>query len=332
MTRETPTASKVKDPNPTARAGSAVCWAPLAVVSPEDSVVTPPAVKSTALWAVSYPTLILHNQRDQLTTPPAVLGVVGGALAGHKLQDGVSDWKDGRDDKKAEEKKAEEDKKAEEKRKAEEKKKDEERKKDEEKKKSEKKEEKKDNRDCQQSSAPGVKYLGNFSGSAKDIRVDCSGEYLLHASCKSKDGSYRASSISLNKILSNDRGSFRWVEGGSQPKAAGPKQFTVRQGDTLRAIGAQVGASWEEIARVNGIQNPDLIHPGQVLNIPGGAADSGCNGGGVGNFGGSARNVKLVDSGRRLEAELKRDGQWVGSSIVLDERIGNDNGCLAFKS
>lgn len=137
----------------------------------------------------------------------------------------------------------------------------------------------------------------------------------------------------MNKILSNDRGHFRWVEAEKQDKVTcGPRQYTVMQGETLREIAKQVGGSFEEIARSNGIQNPDLIYPGQVLNIPGAAFEtSGSGGGGVGNFGHSARNVELVD-GKRLEGELKRDGNWVGSSIMLDERIGNDNGTLTFKS
>jgi nucleoid-associated protein YgaU len=44
---------------------------------------------------------------------------------------------------------------------------------------------------------------------------------------------------------------------------------TVQQGDTLRSIAARFeGVSFEEIARHNNIQNPDLIYPGQVLNVP----------------------------------------------------------------
>jgi hypothetical protein len=38
----------------------------------------------------------------------AILGVVGGAFAGHKLEDGVEDWKDDRDEKKKAEKRREE--------------------------------------------------------------------------------------------------------------------------------------------------------------------------------------------------------------------------------
>ncbi|KAF3764748.1 CNVH-domain-containing protein [Cryphonectria parasitica EP155] len=48
-----------------------------------------------------------------------------------------------------------------------------------------------------------------------------------------------------------------------------------------------------------------------------------------GNFAASARNVRLVDGGRVLEAELKNcGGQWVWDRIVLDEKISNDNGNL----
>ncbi|KAK0647116.1 CVNH domain-containing protein [Cercophora newfieldiana] len=228
-----------------------------------------------------------------------VLGVVGGAFAGHKLQDGISDWKDKRDDEKKHSSPSH----------------------------------------SQESLTPhGVRYLGNFSSSSRDMRIDPSGEYTLHASCQRVDGSFQASSISLNRFLENDRGSLRWVSGPGEKRdqvvVAPPRQVTVQAGDTLRGIARQVGAEFDEIARVNGIQNPDLIYPGQVLNIPGAAPVGGGGGGsgGAGNFGQSARNVRLVDGGRRLEAELLRDGQWVGSSIVLDERIGNDNGTLSFKS
>ena len=48
-----------------------------------------------------------------------------------------------------------------------------------------------------------------------------------------------------------------------------------------------------------------------------------------GNFGGSARNVRLVDGGRVLEAEL-RDcaGHWKWDRVYLDEKIENSNGDL----
>jgi LysM repeat protein len=44
--------------------------------------------------------------------------------------------------------------------------------------------------------------------------------------------------------------------------------YTVRTGDSLREIGARFGVTPEEIARLNDIENPDLIFPGQVFRIP----------------------------------------------------------------
>ena len=50
-----------------------------------------------------------------------------------------------------------------------------------------------------------------------------------------------------------------------------------------------------------------------------------------GNFGASARHVKLIDGGQVLEAELGTgDGRWNRDRIRLDERISNNNGDLIF--
>lgn len=43
--------------------------------------------------------------------------------------------------------------------------------------------------------------------------------------------------------------------------------YTVRRGDTLSKIASQYGTTVQEIARINGIQNVNLIFPGQVLRI-----------------------------------------------------------------
>lgn len=49
----------------------------------------------------------------------------------------------------------------------------------------------------------------------------------------------------------------------------GGSRYTVRSGDTLSAIGARFGVSYMDIARANGIANPNLIYAGQQLVIPG---------------------------------------------------------------
>ena len=43
--------------------------------------------------------------------------------------------------------------------------------------------------------------------------------------------------------------------------------YTVKSGDTLSGIAAKYGTTYQEIARKNGIANPNIIHPGQVLKI-----------------------------------------------------------------
>lgn len=251
-----------------------------------------------------------------------MLGAVAGAVAGHKLQDGVSDWKDNRDEEKERKKREEEERR--------------------------RREEEQVHQQQHggfgggnhhnppppqyssgnhHQSSRGVNYAGNFSSSSRDVRLDAHGEYMLHASCRRTDGSYQESSISLNRLIENDQGSFRWASQGHQGGGGGGNTVTVQHGDTLRDIARRHGTSFEEIARHNGIQNPDMIYPGQVLQVPG---RSGGGSGGGGNFGASARDVRVTDGGRRLEGELLRDGRWSGSSIELDERIGNNNGTLSF--
>lgn len=50
-----------------------------------------------------------------------------------------------------------------------------------------------------------------------------------------------------------------------------------------------------------------------------------------GNFSKSARNISLTDGGRVLMAQLRdREGKWRSASVLLDERLGNDDGKLVF--
>ncbi|KAH4060354.1 hypothetical protein HBI29_008420 [Parastagonospora nodorum] len=220
-------------------------------------------------------------------TSGTIIGALAGAYTGHKAQDAASDWKDKRDEKKDQEKQQQQH----------------------------------HANPPAQDQRQHTDFGANFSASSRDIRLDSHGEFNLHAQCRRADGSYQASTISLNSILENDGGSFRWSGGQSN----GASTYTVQQGDTLRAIAARFAhCSFEDLARHNNISNPDMIYPGQNLQVPGGGSRGG------GNFGASARNLRLVDGGQRLEGELLRDGQWHVRSIVLDERIANRNGCLEF--
>lgn len=53
------------------------------------------------------------------------------------------------------------------------------------------------------------------------------------------------------------------------PPSGGGEQYVVKSGDSLSAIGARYGVSYQAIAAANGIANPNLIYPGQRLTIPG---------------------------------------------------------------
>ena len=57
----------------------------------------------------------------------------------------------------------------------------------------------------------------------------------------------------------------------SEPEAEAARTYTVESGDTLWAISERFygdGNKYQIIADASGIENPDLIHPGQVLTIP----------------------------------------------------------------
>lgn len=57
--------------------------------------------------------------------------------------------------------------------------------------------------------------------------------------------------------------------GGTTPPASGGT-YTVVKGDTLSGIAARYGTTWQALQALNGLANPNLIKPGQVLKVPGG--------------------------------------------------------------
>lgn len=61
----------------------------------------------------------------------------------------------------------------------------------------------------------------------------------------------------------------------SAPAAAAPtvpSTYTVKAGETLSGIAARFGTTYQAIAALNGIANPNLIYPGQVLKLTGAAS------------------------------------------------------------
>jgi LysM repeat protein len=61
-----------------------------------------------------------------------------------------------------------------------------------------------------------------------------------------------------------------------EPGPAGPvlaaytaySTYTVQPGDTLNQVASQFGVSGDTIVRTSGLQDPNLLQPGQVLTIP----------------------------------------------------------------
>jgi LysM repeat protein len=52
------------------------------------------------------------------------------------------------------------------------------------------------------------------------------------------------------------------------PPPAPPLRYTVKSGDTLYRIAINHQVTIAALMAANGITNPNLIHPGQVLTIP----------------------------------------------------------------
>lgn len=53
-------------------------------------------------------------------------------------------------------------------------------------------------------------------------------------------------------------------------RGSGYRTVTVRPGDTFSGIAARHGVDWREMARLNKVDDPDLIYPGQVFRLPDG--------------------------------------------------------------
>lgn len=49
--------------------------------------------------------------------------------------------------------------------------------------------------------------------------------------------------------------------------ASAQQTYTVQSGDTLSGIASAYGTSWQRLADINGIADPNIIYPGQVLTI-----------------------------------------------------------------
>jgi LysM repeat protein len=58
------------------------------------------------------------------------------------------------------------------------------------------------------------------------------------------------------------------VAAGSKPAPPPARSYIVKSGDTLSRIADQHGTTWQTLAKINNLANPDLIHPGQTIRLP----------------------------------------------------------------
>ena len=109
----------------------------------------------------------------------------------------------------------------------------------------------------------------------------------------------------------------------SNPKPSAPVEqpsesyqtYTVQSGDTLSGIALKFGTSYQKIASDNGISNPNIIHPGQVLKIYGGSNQSNSA---------SSYQTYTVQSGDTLSEIGSKFGVSY-QKIAADNNISNPN-------
>lgn len=94
-----------------------------------------------------------------------------------------------------------------------------------------------------------------------------------------------------------------------------PVRYTVQEGDTLFVIALNYGVTLEAIAAANQIDNPELIHPGQVLVIPTGPSPQRVKSAAMI----AAPGTYIVQSGDSLFAIALEYGITVESIVVANQ-------------
>lgn len=57
------------------------------------------------------------------------------------------------------------------------------------------------------------------------------------------------------------------IDGTAPTSNASEEYYTIQSGDTLSGIAAKFGTTWQCLAEINGIDTPDLIHPGTTIRV-----------------------------------------------------------------
>jgi spore coat assembly protein SafA len=112
----------------------------------------------------------------------------------------------------------------------------------------------------------------------------------------------------------------------SNRSASASSHYRVKSGDTLSAIAAAHGVSLKSLEAANPqIRNPNLIYPGQKINIPGGGGVKGSVAANSSNQSASTSNHYRVKSGDTLSAIAAAHGVSLKSLEAANPQIRNPN-------
>ena len=103
----------------------------------------------------------------------------------------------------------------------------------------------------------------NSSSSSATVYTVKSGDTL--SGIASKYGTTYQNLASINGISDPDKiypGQKIKISGGG-----GATYYTVKSGDTLSGIAEKYGTTYQNLAKMNGIQNPNVIYPGQKIRV-----------------------------------------------------------------
>lgn len=97
----------------------------------------------------------------------------------------------------------------------------------------------------------------------------------------------------------------------STPVVNTGQTHVVQYGENLSGIATQYGTTWQELARVNALSNPDIIYSGQTLNVTGGQSVS-------------ASGVCVVEYGDTLSEIASQFGTTVERLVSVNGIINPD--------
>jgi len=112
----------------------------------------------------------------------------------------------------------------------------------------------------------GVVYGHIWIDLANEANYEQNGNRALLTTKNTRPYSQRQQVVNLDKYVKPDPAP------APTPAPAPAGSYTVVKGDTLSGIASKFGTTWQNLAQINGLANPNLIHPGQVLKVTGSSA------------------------------------------------------------